>query len=475
MKLFVKNIIPLFLCLSLFFSCNNKTKKKNKIISYDISNIYRRGKLIACVHNNSIDYFILHGNPMGFQLELLNNLSDYLNLPIEITIDNDLNSNFNSIANGKCDVVAVGLTITGKRKDTISFTNTIFSTRQVLVQRIPKNLTYMQLKDTMVNSHLELSDKTIYVEKSSSFIKRLTDLSEETGQNIKIISVDTASAEELIGMVAKGIIDYTVSDENVAKVNKNYYKNIDISVPISFHQNLAWGVRCGADSLLDTINTWLDSFVKTKKFGLLYVKYFQNKRSIANNYKGYMNAIENNTISPYDDIIKDYASVIHWDWRFLASLIYQESHFNPEAKSWVGAFGLMQLMPATAQRYGVDSISSPNQQIQAGVRFINWLDRQLKKDVPDSAQRIYFVLASYNAGLGHVKDAIRLTKKYKKDTTKWKDNVEYYLFEKSNPKYYLDNVVKNGYLRGSETKQFVNKITERYEHYKNLITYEKSP
>ncbi len=469
MKFSVKYIILLLAVFLLLFSCNSERNKARKFKPYDISKIYKRGKLVACVHNNSTDYFILKGNPMGFQLELLNKLSKYLNIPIEIKVDNDLNSNFEKIVNGKCDIVAVGLTVTGKRKDTISFTHTIMSTRQVLVQRIPKDLSYKQMKDSMIKSHLELSGKTIYVEKSSSFIRRLKDLSEETGQNIKIIPVDTATAEELIGMVSKGIIDYTVSDENVARANKNYYKNIDISVPISIHQNLAWGVRCGADTLLDTINNWLDAFVKTKEFGLLNVKYFQNKRSTVNNYEGYISSLENNQISPYDELIKAYAREIHWDWRLLASLIYQESHFNPNAKSWAGAFGLMQLMPETAKRYGVDSISSPNQQIQAGTRFLNWIDRQLKNDVPDSAQRIYFVLASYNAGLGHVMDAIRLTEKYKKDPTIWKDNVEYYLFEKSKPKYYQDKVVKNGYLRGSETKQFVTRIIKRYEHYKNLI------
>ncbi|RKX18011.1 MAG: lytic transglycosylase F [Candidatus Zixiibacteriota bacterium] len=450
-------------------ACQSPVQTKEGRSCPDINEIHKRGKLIACIHNNSTDYFILKGNPMGFQLELLNNLSDYLNLPIEINVDNNLHSNFTKIATGQCDLVAVGLTITGERKDTISFTKPIFSTRQVLVQRIPKGLSQKQLKDTLISNQLELGNKTIVVEKGSSFIKRLQDLSEEIGEKINIKINDTATSEELISMVSNAIIDYTISDENVAKVNKNYYTNIDISVPISFPQNLAWGVRCGADSLLDTINIWIENFKKTKKFKSLYIKYFKNKRSTENNFEGFISTNDEGKISPYDDIIKDYAKGLHWDWRLLASLIYQESHFNPQAKSWAGAFGLMQLMPTTAARFGVDSLSSPTQQIQAGVGYLKWVNKQLKTDVPDSAQRIYFVLASYNAGLGHVRDAMRLAEKYNRNPKIWKDNVEYFLFEKSNPKYYLDKVVKNGYLRGRETKNHVNQTIERYKHYRNLI------
>ncbi len=469
MKAFRFNIIITTIFILFVTACQSPVQTKKGRTCPDINEIHKQNKLTACIHNNSIDYFILKGKPMGFQLELLNNLSDYLNIPIEINVDNDLHSNFSKIASGKCDLVAVGLTITGKRKDTISFTEPIYSTRQVLVQRIPPGLTKRQLKDTLISSQLELGGKTIVVEKGSSFIKRLQDLSEEIGKKINIKINDTATSEELIAMVSNGIIDYTVSDENVAMVNKNYYDNIDISVPVSFVQNLAWGIRCGADSLLDTINTWINEFKKTRKFKLLYTKYFKNKRSTKHNFKGFISSNNKGIISPYDNIIKDYAKTLHWDWRLLASLIYQESHFNPQAKSWAGAFGLMQLMPATATRFGVDSLSSPTQQIQAGVKYLKWLDKQLKPDVPDSAQRIYFILASYNAGLGHIRDAMRLTKKYNRDTKIWKDNVAYFLFEKSNPKYYLDKVVKNGYLRGRETKNYVNKTIERYKHYKNLI------
>jgi membrane-bound lytic murein transglycosylase F len=177
---------------------------------------------------------------------------------------------------------------------------------------------------------------------------------------------------------------------------------------------------------------------------------------------------ETGKISPFDDIIKENAQLIGWDWELLASLIYQESHFNPKAKSWAGAFGLMQLMPNTAKRFGVDSISSPAQQIAAGVKFLKYLDKQWAKTVKDSVQRQKFVLASYNVGLGHIIDARNLAQKYGANPTVWDNNVEYYIRLKSKPKYYKDEVVKFGYCRGLETYLYVKKVWERYIHYKNF-------
>ncbi len=174
-------------------------------------------------------------------------------------------------------------------------------------------------------------------------------------------------------------------------------------------------------------------------------------------------------ISPYDEKIKEYSSLIDWDWRLLASLIYQESRFHPQAKSWAGAFGLMQLMPHTAQKYGVDSLSSPMDQIKAGVQFIKLLDKQFLDKIEDKDERTKFVLASYNAGIAHVYDARRLAEKYHKDPNLWDENVDFYLLNKSKPEYYNDSVVKYGYCRGTEPYNFVYDILDRYNHYKNVI------
>lgn len=130
----------------------------------------------------------------------------------------------------------------------------------------------------------------------------------------------------------------------------------------------------------------------------------------------------------------------------------------------------MQLMPNTAESLGVNDIFDPRQNIEGGILLLNWLDEQLNTSIPDSTERIKFVLASYNIGLGHVKDAQRLARKFGKNSHVWEDNVDYYLRNKSSETYFKDPVVRWGYARGEEAFNFVNRVIGNYEHYRNLIS-----
>jgi len=150
-------------------------------------------------------------------------------------------------------------------------------------------------------------------------------------------------------------------------------------------------------------------------------------------------------------------------------MIYQESHFNNSARGWGGSFGLMQFMPKTGAKYGVDSSSSAHSNIVAGVNYLKYLDKYWTPIISDSSERVRFVLASYNVGPGHVLDARRLAEKYEKDPFIWDDNVDYFLLNKSKAKYYKDEVVRNGYCKGYITYDYVNEIIIRYEHYKNMM------
>lgn len=174
-------------------------------------------------------------------------------------------------------------------------------------------------------------------------------------------------------------------------------------------------------------------------------------------------------LSEYDKYIKKTAQSIGWDWRLLASLIYQESRFKTELESEKGAYGLMQLMPVVMEQYDIDHDSSPEEQIAAGGKLIRHLDKRLERRVSDSAQRVKFVLAAYNAGLGHVYDAQRLAEKYGKESDVWNDNVDFFILNKSKSQYYNDTCCRNGYLRGDQTYRFVEEVIKRYHHYKTII------
>jgi membrane-bound lytic murein transglycosylase F len=177
-------------------------------------------------------------------------------------------------------------------------------------------------------------------------------------------------------------------------------------------------------------------------------------------------------ISPYDEEIKRYSEQLHWDWRLLASLIKQESNFNPGIKSWAGAYGLMQIMPSTAQLFGFDSARSPQTNIAIGVKLLKWLDKRFYYIVPDKVERLKFVLAAYNVGIGHVIDAQLLAQKYHKNMQKW-DDVKIFLLNKSKPRYYKDPVVRFGYCNGVQPCNYVTEVLSRFQHYKNLTELEQ--
>jgi membrane-bound lytic murein transglycosylase F len=269
-------------------------------------------------------------------------------------------------------------------------------------------------------------------------------------------------------MVSRGEINYTVSDENVARLNQSYYPNLDVSLKISFPQNIAWAIRKSSVGWKAYLDNWIDGFKKTDQYSQIYHQYFVSPRTAGRFYSGF-HSISGGKISEYDELIKEIAGRNGWDWRLISSIMYHESRFNNEAESWGGAIGLMQLMPATAESMGVEDVTDPRQNIEGGVLLLNWLDKQLRPSVPDSAERVKFVLAAYNIGLGHVEDARRLALKYGKDSNIWDNNVDYFIKNKSAEKYIADPVVKLGYARGEEAYNFVIRVTGNYEHYRNLI------
>jgi len=131
-------------------------------------------------------------------------------------------------------------------------------------------------------------------------------------------------------------------------------------------------------------------------------------------------------------------------------------------------------MPDTGKNFGIDITASPENNLKAGIRYISWLHSIFDSKIPDEKERINFILASYNAGPGHVLDAMKLAEKNGMNPQKWVGNVAIWLLKKSEPRYYNDIVVKNGYFRGTESVNFVSQVLNRFEHYKNIIPGEKS-
>lgn len=443
---------------------NGKLSEKDSVAQDDIAQIHKEGVLKVVVDYNSTNYFIYRGKPMGYQYDLIQALCKDLEVKPEITISNNLAESFEGLNNGTYDLIAKNLTVTRDRQQEVAFTRPLKQTRQVIVQR-RRNTNNDSL---YVKSTLQLANKTVHVQLNTTYYNRLLNLSEEIGEEINVVQDSVNGVEQLIGMVSRGEIDYTVCDENVALLNRSYYPNLDVSLKISFPQNIAWAIRPESTKLREYLDNWIDTFKVTNEYRQIYNQYFVSART-SGRFNSEYHSISGGRISEYDEIVKEIANQHGWDWRLISSIMYHESRFKHDAESWSGAIGLMQLMPATAEALGVEDISDPRQNIEGGVLLLNWLNEQMIKSVPDSTERIKFILASYNIGLGHVKDARRLASKYGKDDKVWENSVDYYLKNKSAEKYIDDPVVNWGYARGEEAYNFVNRVIGNYEHYLNLI------
>ena len=457
-------------------SCSNsqvKSKDDQVIVDLDLDVIRERGVLKALVDNSSTSYFIYKGQLMGYEYELLFLLAEEIGVSLEIILTPSIDEAFKKLNNGEGDIIAFALTVTKERKQHVAFTNSHYTTRQVLVQKKPKNWRKMKLHEIdakLIRNQVELIGKKIHVRKSSSYAERLHNLSEEIGGDIIIIEDEKdVETEFMIRKVNNEVIQYTIADEDIALVNASYYPDIDIYTPISFPQQIAWAVRKNASELLSYINKWEASLKRTPTYNIIYGKYFKNPRASKKRLHSGFLSLNNGKISPYDDLIKAAADSIDWDWKLFAAQIYQESTFNPEAESWAGAIGLMQLIPETGKRFGADNLLNPAENIKAGTKYMEYLNGLWKKTISDDYERMKFVLASYNVGLGHIIDARELAKKYGASPTKWDGNVAVYLLRKTKPKYFKDKVVKFGYCRGEEPVNYVQNVLLRYDQYKQLI------
>jgi len=452
---------------------NNDGSIKYFEVKTDLPEIKTKNKLVAITGYNAYSYFIYKGQPMGYEYELLKRLAKDLEVDLEIKVVHNIDEMIEMLNRGEGDLIAYNLTVNKQRTEMVSFAQHHTTTRQVLVQRKPENWQKMkkhQIEKRLIRSPFELIGKEIYVVRGSSYIERLKNLSEEIGEDLNIIEAPIGTtSEDLVHFVVSGDIDFTVEDENVAALQLYQHPNIDVQMAISLPQRIAWAVRKKSPLLLEAINGWLQKLRKKTEYYVIYQKYFESRKSFTRRVTSEYFSHTGGSISVYDKLIRDYSQSLKWDWRLLAALIYQESQFYPDVTSWAGASGLMQLMPATAEQFGVTNVTNVHQNVKAGVNYLKWLTEYWREEIPDSTERIKFVMSSYNIGPGHIVDARNLAEKYGANPNIWYDNVETYLLKKSNPKFYTDSVVKYGYAKGIETEKYVRDIFDRYEHYKQFI------
>ncbi len=273
------------------------------------------------------------------------------------------------------------------------------------------------------------------------------------------IAKDTA---ELFYRLAKNEVDLIAYELPTLLIKEKGFLAVGT---VSDTSNASWSVRKTSPLLAASLDEWYSPSLRVEQKKNL--KEMMNKPRVQHStlLKPYI-PNRKGAISPYDSHFSKVASSIGWDWRLLAAQCYQESAFDPEAVSWAGAKGLMQIMPGTARQLGVpvSSLFQPDVNISAAAKYIKMLQHQFS-DIKNPAERTKFVLAAYNGGSNHIRDAMALARKYHRNPHSW-SSVGFYVLHLADSRYYNDPVVKYGYMIGSETYNYVQSIIGRWYQYR---------
>ncbi|MCK5695754.1 MAG: membrane-bound lytic murein transglycosylase MltF [Desulfobacula sp.] len=423
----------------------------NKEFDSDLSRVERIKKtgVLRLITNNSINtYYYYNGQPTGFEYDLAREFANFLNVDLDI-VTPGWNNMFSYLEQGKGDLIAAGLAITKERLEKVNFSIPYMTIQQHIVHHKlvfgPKNIE-------------DLTFRTLHIRRGTSYHSRLEEI-KKSGVDFNYILHDNIPTQELIHMIHDREIKFTVADNNIAYLNQRYDPDIRIGIALQEKESLAWAVNKNDSQMLEQINKF---FLHANETGLLKQvsdKYYSNiKDTDPYDLKRFHQRIKTR-LPKYKEIIIEESQKYGFDWKLVAAVVYQESHFNPNARSFTNVRGLMQVTTVTAEEMGIANRLKPSQSIKAGIKY---LDKMVKKFdyLEDDYERILFALASYNIGYGHVIDAIQIAVDIGLDETKWQ-SLKTTLPLLSKSKYYKQT--KYGYARGWEPLQYIERILIYYD------------
>ena len=439
--------------LNEFIAVQHITEVASKSRKIDFKQIKDQGLPLRVITRNSPEtYFLWRGELMGFEYELMREFSKRNKIKLEMIVADSFAEMTRLLAEGKGDIIAAGLSRTEERKANL---DVAFSIRYNRVSEL-----LVAHKDSApINDFSDLQGRKLNIRPTSAFWETAKQLASEHGALLNPVE-ETTSTEMLIGQVADKNIDLTIADSNLISIEKQFRD--DIITPLTLNESIPYSymVRKNNPQLLNAINAFIKKEYRKTFYNVVKSKYFSDQKRLKKHREERITA--DSTLSPYDEIVRDKSSKYRFDWRLITSQMYQESRFNPKAKSAAGAQGLMQVLPRTAKELGIQDLTKPEQSIDAGVQYMNWTRDRFSEEMP-TQERLFFALAAYNAGFGHVKDAQRLARQMSLDPDKWFDNVEKAMLLLQQPAYYKK--ARFGYCRGSEPVNYVREIYQRYLSY----------
>jgi len=437
-------------------------------VNRDFAEISNSGVFRMITYYSSNTYFLNQGVEVGFEYELIREFTRENDLALEVVIVGPDENPFDLLNQGAGDVIAANYTITPERRQFVNFTRPYNLVNQVVVYS-----TEFPYQPATIEELAELQIP-ISVRRNSSYYNRLIELRDEGFDlNIQIIP-DEMDTEAALLEVARGNLEATVADDNMFGAASRYLEGLYPGPTIAEKDTIAWAIRDNAPDLEARMNRFLykhfrftedrDRPRRSTFLNILRQRYFQESPQIAQYYNPEWQFQTLGIISPYDDLIRSVADSAGVDWLLITAMIAQESEFNPQSKSWMGAVGLMQIIPRFSN-IPYDQLYDPETNIREGVRIIK--DHLNHYSYMDHDNQWAFALATYNAGMGHVADARRLAIDQNKDPNEW-ENVSDALLKLMQRRYYQN--ARHGFARGIETVQYVEEIKNRYRTYEAIMT-----
>lgn len=393
-------------------------------------------------------HYTFNGQESGYHYDLVKEFAEKQNIKYSITYTSCVDSIYYYLENGICELAAYNI---NPPKGYYACGDTVYS----VISITPDKET-----DT-TNIFENLNNSTIHCT-SKDIAERVKLYSEETGLNTNII-LSGDNSEQLFTQLEENKINNIATYNYTVNMMRYEFPKTGKSYEISLPYKLSWCTK--NKNLADSINAWYNSRVRKKTRIMYNYSYLATKGK--HDFR-YINK-EHNIISNYDELFKKYAKTINWDWRLLAALSHTESNFDPEQISASGAIGLMQMMPVTSKAVNIpkENLFIPEDNLKICTMYISTLQKAFS-DIKDKDQKIKFVLAAYNSGLGHVQDAMKLARKHHCNEQNW-DHVVKYLLLKNDEKFYTDEVCKFGYFNGAQTNALVKSTLKTYELYKTYF------
>jgi len=412
-----------------------------------LDQLWRQGRITALTENNAHCYYIYRDRPVGFEYELAAAFARYLVVDLNVVAPG-WDEMFAMLDEGKGDFIAASITRTPRRKARFDFSDGYLTIQQHVI---------VHQSNREIRSLEDLDGRTVHVRSGTSYEHRLEELIAD-GLAVDLVRIRNVPTEELIRRVAERKIEITVADTNVAQLNRRYYPDVDIRFPITDRQVISWAVRKGDRELLTHINRFFTRIFDDGTFERIYNKYYSSVDIFDYfDLKVFHRRIETR-LPEYEAVIRRESRRHSFDWRLVAAVIYQESHFNPQAVSYTGVRGLMQLTTDTAEELGVSNRLDPEQSIAGGVQYLRLLYDRFE-DIP-GFDRMLFALAGYNVGYGHVRDAQKIATQKGLDPTKW-SSLKQVLPLLRYPAYYKHT--EYGYARGTEPVRYIRRILTYYD------------